>query len=77
MAKVTLSRLITFNARRGGEPSKLKISSWQGITDGSNVHRKELDVLPFEEKKLAKRLRLGCVVGKGRKKFQLYSLKRQ
>lgn len=68
LAKLTLSRLITFNARRGGEPSKLKVTSWQGIRDGSCIHKEELEVMSNEEKTLAERLRLGYVVGKGHKK---------
>ena len=71
LAKLTLSRLITFNARRGGEPSKLKTTVWQGIREGSSVHKEELDALPVEEKKLAERLRLGYVVGKGCKKVPI------
>ena len=33
LSKTTLVRLITFNARRGGEPSKLKLADWEGVKD--------------------------------------------
>lgn len=33
LAKVTLVRLITFNARRGGELPKLELRDWEGIKD--------------------------------------------
>ncbi|XP_053380080.1 uncharacterized protein LOC123548959 [Mercenaria mercenaria] len=71
LAKLTLSRLITFNDRRGGEPRKLKTTAWHGTREGSSVHKEELDVLPVEEKKLDERLRLGYVVGKGHKKVPI------
>ena len=33
LSKTTLVQLITSNARRGGEPSKLKLVDWEGVKD--------------------------------------------
>ena len=33
LAKLTLARVLTFNARRGGEVSKLKLRHWEGVED--------------------------------------------
>lgn len=68
LAQLVLTRLITFNARRGGEPGKLKVAQWENICEGKGVHREEIEALPDEEKLLAKRLKLGYVPGKGKKK---------
>lgn len=65
---LVLARLISFNARRGGEPGKLKIKQWQSIYQGKGIHREEINALPEEEKLLAERMRLGYVLGKGLKR---------
>ena len=33
LAKLTLARVLTFNAHRGGEVSKLKLRHWEGVKD--------------------------------------------
>ena len=33
LAKLTLARVLTFNARRGGEVSKLKLIHWERVED--------------------------------------------
>jgi hypothetical protein len=71
LSKITLTRLITFNARRGGEPGKLRVSEWPKIRNDELVHKEEIEKLPEEEKLLAKRLKLGFVLGKGSKKVPI------
>jgi hypothetical protein len=70
LQKVLVTRLITFNARRGGEPGKLKVTQWPAIKEGQNVLQ-EIKSLPIEEQLLAKRMKLGYVRGKGNKKVPI------
>ena len=37
LSKSTLVPLITFNARRGGELSKLKLANWEGVKDNGQI----------------------------------------
>lgn len=74
LQKLVLARLISFNARRGGEPGKLKVAQWQSIYQRKGIQKEEINALPEEEKLLAERQRLGYVLGKGQKKVTLGSV---
>ena len=70
LSKTTLVRLITFNARRGGEPSKLKLADWEGVKDDRWKRRTDIEQLNDPaEKNLAARLKLCYVEGKKKKKI--------
>lgn len=64
LAETSLARLMTFNARRGGECSKLKLSHWRGVEDGRWKRRTDMENLDGIEKKLAERMQLCYVEGK-------------
>ena len=64
LAGYALARLMTFNARRGGECSKLKLCHWEGINDGRWKRRTDMDNLEGIEKKLAERMEVCYVEGK-------------
>ena len=65
LSKTTLVRLITFNARRGREPSKLKLADWEGVRDDRWKRRTDIEQLNDPaEKNLAARLKLCYVEGK-------------
>ena len=62
LARVTLVRLITFNVRRGREPSKLQLVDWEGVKDDRWKPRTDIPNLSDPvEITLAKRLKL-CYV---------------
>ena len=66
LTKFTLARVMTFNARRGGEVSKLKLNHWTGVIDGRWKRRMDLEALDDPvEKVLAERLEI-CSVGEER-----------
>lgn len=68
LAKVTSARLMTFNARRGGEVSKPKLSHWQGVEDNRWKRRTDVDALSDPvEKKLAERMGICYLPGKRKK----------
>ena len=68
LSKVTLARVMTFNARRGGEVSKLKLIHWAGVEDGRWKRRTDLNALDDPvEKILAERLQLCYLEGKKKK----------
>ena len=68
LSKTTLVRLITFNARRGGELSKLKLADWEGVKDDRWKLRTDIEQLNDPvEKTLADRLKLCYVEGKKQK----------
>ena len=68
LSKTTLVRLITFNARRGREPSKLKLTDWEGVRDDRWKRRTDIEQLNDPaEKNLAARLKLCYVEGKKKK----------
>ena len=68
LAKFTLARLLTFNARRGGECSKLTLRHWEGVEDGRWKRRTDIDNLDdILEKKLAERLEICYIEGKKKK----------
>lgn len=59
---------MTFNARRGGEVSKLKLKHCNGVEDGRWKRRTDLDELDDPiEKKLARRMQLCYIEGKKKK----------
>ena len=65
LAKVTLVCLITFNARRGSEPSKLELRDWEGVKYGRWKRITDIEKLSDPvEVTLSKRLRLCYVEGK-------------
>ena len=65
LAKVTLVCLITFNARRGGEPSKLQLRDWEWVKDDRWKRRTDIEKLSDPvEVTLANRLKLCYVEGK-------------
>ena len=52
-----MARVLTFNARRGSEVSKLTLSHWVGVTDGRWKRASAIAKLEHPvEKKLAERL---------------------
>ena len=63
---LTVSRLTVFNARRGGEPSRLKLFEWQEAEDNQwiDTQRAE-DMQDPIEKKLLSHLRVSYQTGKG------------
>nr|XP_047143992.1 uncharacterized protein LOC124817685 [Hydra vulgaris] len=68
LAKLTLTRVLTFNARRGGEVSKLKLLQWQGVEDGRWKRRTDIDSLDDPvEKILADRMQVCYIEGKNKK----------
>ena len=68
LSKTNLVRLITFNARRGGEPSKLKLADWEGVKDDRWERRTDIEQLNDPvEKTLAARLKLYYVEDKKKK----------
>ena len=68
LARVTLVRLITFNARRGGEPSKLQLVDWKGVKDDRWKRRTDIVKLTdLVEITQTKRLKLCYVKGKKKK----------
>ncbi|XP_065642704.1 uncharacterized protein LOC136074327 [Hydra vulgaris] len=68
LAKLTLTRVLTFNARRGGEVSKLKLLQWQGVEDGRWKRRTDIDNLDdLVEKILADRMQVCYIEGKNKK----------
>ena len=65
LSKYTLARVMTFNARRGGEVSKLQLTHWEGVEDGRWKRRTDVDALEDPvERMLAERLQLCYIEGK-------------
>ena len=65
LARYTMARTMTFNARRGGEPSKLTLANWEAVEDGRWKRKSDIDALKDPiERKLASRLQLCYVEGK-------------
>nr|XP_054753532.1 uncharacterized protein LOC129259256 [Lytechinus pictus] len=61
-----VSRLTLFNARRGGEPSRLFIKHWNDADEGVWLDQQQLDVLDPLDKALAAQFKVGYQSGKGR-----------
>ena len=67
LMKLTLARVMSFNARRGGETSKLKLKHWEGVEDDRWKRRFDIEnIEDTAEKKLAERMKLCYVEGKKR-----------
>ncbi len=58
-------RLTLYNARRGGEPSRLKIRNWEEANEGVWLDQRHLTNLNPLDKALAKTLKIGYQTGKG------------
>ena len=68
LARLCLARGLTFNARRGGEISKLTLQQWVGVEDGRWKKSSEIkNLADHVEKMLAERLQLCYVPGKKKK----------
>ena len=68
LSKTTFVRVITFNVRRGGELSKLKLAYWEGVKNDRWKLRSNIEQLNDPvEKTLAARLKLCYVEGKKQK----------
>ncbi|XP_057309464.1 uncharacterized protein LOC130647571 isoform X2 [Hydractinia symbiolongicarpus] len=71
LVRVTKARIMTFNARRGGEVSKLKLKHWQSVVDGRWKRATDIKQLDDPlERKLAERLQLCYIEGKRKKKVK-------
>ena len=69
LLQLTFVRVLTFNARRGGEPSKLTLDDWKNVE--SDIWKKKADIEKLEnpvEKVLAKRLKICYIEGKKKKR---------
>ena len=73
LSKLAYVRVLTFNARRGGEPSKLTKDDWKKVLDDTWKRKSDLEKLddPIEIQ-LAKRLKLCYVEGKRKVKGEIY-----
>ena len=67
LSKYTLARIMSFNARRGGEVSKLKLIHWEGVEDKRWKRKTDIEALDDVEKKLAERLEVCYIEGKKKK----------
>ena len=73
--KLCLSRVLTFNARRGGEPGKLTLHQWKSTLDDTWKRREDIERLTDPvEIQLASRLKLCYVPGKKKKKGRSVNL---
>ena len=63
LRNLVCSRVTLFNARRGGEPSRLKVNQW--LNRGQWVDQSTLSSLDEEEKRLIKELEIVYGTGKG------------
>ncbi|PIK51101.1 hypothetical protein BSL78_12013 [Apostichopus japonicus] len=62
---LTVSRLTLFNARRGGEPSRLRISEWVDADNNSWISEDQIDKLDPIGKALVHTLKVAYQSGKG------------
>ncbi|PIK43850.1 hypothetical protein BSL78_19292 [Apostichopus japonicus] len=63
-----VSRLTLFNARRGGEPCRLRQEEWKDAENGAWIDQKDVEKLDDElDKVLAKDLKIAYQTGKGNK----------
>ena len=70
LQRVTVARIITFNARRGGEPSKLLIKQWEN----ADAWKRTEDIENLDdpvERILAKRMKVVYVVGKRKRRVPI------
>ncbi|XP_072042710.1 LOW QUALITY PROTEIN: uncharacterized protein [Amphiura filiformis] len=66
-----VSRLTLFNARRGGEPSRLKLKNWEEAHTGAWLDQRHVNNLDPLDRALAKTLKIGYETGKGGRHMQL------
>ena len=71
LAEVTLCRITTFNARRGGEPSTLTLDHWKDAEDDKWKKPESLSLLSEAEKQLANRLKVLYILGKRRRQVPI------
>ena len=68
LSKVTYARLLTFNARRGGEPGKLTLKDWRMVENDRWKKKEDIERLKDPvERKLVELLKLCYVEGKKKK----------
>ena len=69
LSKLIYTRLLTFNARRGGEPGKLTLTDWTMVENDRWKRKEDLERLVDPvERTLAERLKLCYIEGKKKKK---------
>ena len=69
LSKLIYTRLLTFNARRGGEPGKLTLTDWTMVENDRWKRKEDLERLVDPvERTLAERLKLCYIKGKKKKK---------
>ena len=69
LSKLIYTRLLTFNARRGGEPGKLTLTDWAMVENDRWKRKEDLERLVDPvERTLAERLKLCYIEGKKKKK---------
>ncbi|XP_011661625.2 uncharacterized protein LOC105437092 [Strongylocentrotus purpuratus] len=61
-----VTRLTLFNARRGGEPSRLHVSHWKDAKNGVWLDQQQLNNLDPIDRRLAQELKVGYQTGKGK-----------
>ena len=65
LSKLTYARLLTFNARRGGEPGKLTLKDWRMVENDRWKRKEDIERLKDPvERKLVELLKLCYVEGK-------------
>ena len=71
----SFTRLLTFNARRGGEPGKLTLDHWKDTLNDTWKRRSDIERLTDPvEIKLAERMKLCYLPGKKKKKGMSFNL---
>ena len=72
LSKLVYVRLMTFNARRGGEPGKITLNDWKMAEEDRWKRESDLERLTDPvEKMLAKKNKLCYIEGKKKKRFDL------
>ncbi|XP_066926579.1 uncharacterized protein [Clytia hemisphaerica] len=74
LLNITLARVMSFNARRGGEVARMKLTHWKGVLDNRWKRRKDFQDLDDVEKKIAERLSICYVEGKKKRKSSVGNL---
>lgn len=68
---LVVTRLTIYNARRGGEPARLKINEWQDAEKGVWLDSKRKENVSFEENKLLDNVKIAYQAGQGNKLVSL------
>ena len=75
LCKVCLCRLISFNARRGGEPSRLTLEMWNGVIEDRWKRQSDIEnISDIVERKLAERLKICYLHGKRKREKKVRSI---